>query len=135
MTEPKPHEPPEYGDPLTRPFWDAARRRELVVQRCEACGAHQLYPRPYCIACQSDAVAWVPASGRGFVYAVTTVRIPVQPTLEPPYAVALVELDEGPRLLGGVPARCAIGSRVRVAWREREDAPPLPEFLPDEQEH
>jgi hypothetical protein len=122
-----------YGDPLTAPFWEAAARGVLVVQRCRVCGHHQFYPRPYCLACQSDDVTWVAASGRGTVYSMTTVHMEVAPEFAPPYVVAIVELDEGPRLLTNVvggPGR--IGDRVRVAWREREGAPPLPVFTPED---
>jgi uncharacterized OB-fold protein len=51
----------------------------------------------------------------------TTVRIQVHPELPPPYVVALVELDEGPRLLTNVVGECAIGDRVVVRWEPRDD--------------
>jgi uncharacterized OB-fold protein len=118
-----------YGDALTGPFWDAARQHRLIIQRCGDCGAYQFYPRPFCLRCQSDRVAWADAGGTGEVYAVTTVRMNVIPELPPPYQVAIVELDEGPRLLGGISGGdCAIGDRVEVRWREREVLPPLPMF-------
>ncbi len=119
-------------DALSGPFWEAAAQRRLVVQRCADCGAHQLYARPFCLACMSDAIDWVDAAGTGTIHSATTVRIPVTPELEPPYDVALVELDEGPRvlsILGEGEAR--IGDRVHIDWRERDDAPPLPNFVPD----
>lgn len=120
-----------YGDPLTAPFWDAATRHELVIQRCQACGRHQFYPRPFCLACDSDNVIWVAAAGTGAVYALTTVRIQIAPPFEPPYIVALVELDEGPRLLATIVGSvCEISDRVRVAWQERVDGPPLAVFEP-----
>jgi uncharacterized protein len=115
---------------MTAPFWDAATRGELLIQRCPACGAFQFYPRPFCLACQAADPEWVASAGVGSVHAMTTVHLRVDPALEPPYVVAVVELDEGPRLvtnLVGEPA--AIGDRVRVAWREREGAPPLPVFV------
>lgn len=122
---------PPYGDPLSRPFWEAAARGELVLQRCSACGRHQFYARPFCLACESDGVEWVRAAGTGTVYSVTTVRIQWVPELEPPYQVAIVELDEGPRLTSGiVGGEVRIGDRVRVVWREREGLPPLPVFEP-----
>jgi uncharacterized OB-fold protein len=117
-------------DPTTARFWEAAERRELVVQRCRACGAAQLYPRPFCLGCDATDLGWERAAGTGTVYALTTVHLQVVPELEPPYVVALVELDEGPRLvanLDGGPA--AIGDRVRVTWRERDGLPPLPAFI------
>ena len=119
-----------YGDALTAPFWQAARERRLVVQACRACGAAQLYPRPFCLTCESDAVEWRDATGLGHVYSMTTVRIPIGEGFKPPYIVALVELDEGPRLVTNLLGPCAIGDRVGVAWRDRDPDPPLPVFEP-----
>ena len=117
------------GDPLTAPFWAAAASGRLLVQRCAGCGGHQLYPRPFCIGCQSDDVEWVPAAGTGTVYTMTTVHMEVGPDLEPPYVVAVVELDEGPRLLTNLLDRdLRIGDRVRVGWRPRGGLPPFPVF-------
>ena len=119
----------EYGDPLTRPFWQAAERRELVVQRCAECGGHQLYPRPYCLACDSTDLGWVPAAGLGTVYTRTVVHVHVLPDLTPPYVAAVVELDEGPRLMTTLgDSDIAIGQRVMIGWREREGLPPFPMF-------
>ena len=59
----------------------------------------------------------------------TTVRRKLLPGFDPPYIVAIVELDEGSRMLTNITSEfCRIGSRVRVAWKERDDAPPLPVF-------
>ena len=122
MTEP-------YGDPVNQPYWAACQQRRLTVQRCEDCGHHQHYGRPYCLRCQSDRVAWVEAAGTGTIYSATEVHLEVNPALTPPYWVAVVELDEGPRLTTNVVGgAAAIGARVRVAWRDREDLPPLPIF-------
>ena len=123
---------PDYGDPTTAPFWEAAARHELMVQRCDSCGHHQFYPRPFCLACGGDDLDWAEVSGKGAVYSLTVPRIPVGPGFEPPYPVALVELDEGPRMLTNiVNGEAAIGDRVRLAWKDRKGAPPLPVFEPD----
>ncbi len=122
---------PGYGDPITAPFWDAATREELLVQRCTACGHHQFYPRRFCLECSSEAVEWVRARGTGTVYSQTTVHVQIATEFEPPYVAALVELDEGPRLLTNLEGPCAIGDRVAVRWRERQGLPPLPVFTPD----
>ena len=75
---------------------------------------------------------WVEANGTGTVYSVTTVRIPVIEDLTPPYLLALVDLDEGPRLLTNIESEGAsIGDRVRIAWRSRRGLPPLPIFKPE----
>lgn len=119
-------------DALSVPFWDAARERRLVIQRCRDCGAYQFYARPFCLACESLSLTWVDAAGTGTVYSATTVRVRVRPELDPPYDVALIELDEGPRMLSIMAAGDArIGERVQVAWRDRGDDPPLPNFVPD----
>lgn len=118
-----------YGDALTIPFWEAASRHELIMQRCDDCGHYQFYPRPFCLGCDSTRVSWTPVSGKGHVYSQTTVHIKVLPDLLPPYTVVLVTLDEGPRVLGAMLSReSQIGDRVQVAWQERSDAPPLPAF-------
>ena len=127
-------EPTPYGDALTRPFWDAARRRELVMPRCEGCGAIVWYPRPYCLRCQGEALTWLRMRGTGAIHSQVVVRVPVIDGLEPPYVVALVDLDEGARLLTAIdapPDTTRIGDRVRVAWRDRGADPPLPVFIPE----
>ena len=117
----------KYGDPTTFEFWQAAERNELVIQHCAECGSYQFYPRPFCLECGSMDLTWRQVSGDGMIYSMTEVQIAVSQLLEPPYTVALVELDEGPRMLGNIldgPAQ--IGNRVKLVWQEREDAPPLP---------
>ncbi len=117
------------ADPTTEPFWQACAEGRLTVQRCAACGSHQFYPRPFCLSCEATTLEWVEAGGRGTIYSLTTVRIPVTPELPPPYLLALVDLDEGPRLLTNIEAGSAsIGDQVEVAWRQREGLPPLPVF-------
>jgi uncharacterized OB-fold protein len=119
-----------YGDPLSAPFWSAATEHRLVLQKCTACDRHQFYPRPYCLACQSD-VEWVDATGTGTVYSQTSVHVQMLPDVPPPYVVAVVELDEGPRMTARiVDGTTEIGDRVAVTWQERADAPPLPLFAP-----
>lgn len=118
-----------FGDPMTQPFWAAARERKLLIQRCDACDTHQFYPRPLCLKCGALGVRWVEAGGGGVIHSMTIVRVPVTPELTPPYVVALVELDEGPRLLSNLTGDgLAIGDRVTLRWRERGDLPPLPVF-------
>lgn len=125
---------PAHGDAITAPFWAAAERGELLVQECAACGHRQFTPRRLCLACSSADVGWLICSGRGTVHSVTVSHLEVLPGLPPPYAVAIVALDEGPHLLarltgdGALDAR--IGDPVAVAWTPREDAPPLPLFAP-----
>jgi uncharacterized OB-fold protein len=117
-------------DPTTAPFWQAALDGRLVVQRCNACGASQLYPRPLCLACESTDLGWAQAAGTGRVHSVTVNHLQVRADLEPPYAIALVELDEGPRVMTHVEGDVAIDDAVRVEWREHGDALPTLVALP-----
>lgn len=93
-----------HPSPLTEPFWAACRRRELMVQRCEACGVLAFYPRSTCPVCGSTALAWQPVSGRGSLYTFTVARRPTHRRLagRVPYVIAVVELDEGPHLTSTV---------------------------------
>lgn len=121
------------GDPTTLPFWEGAVRGEFLLQRCEACASHQFYPRPFCLSCGSDALVWTATAGLGTVYSRTVVHIEVRPGLEPPYAVLLVELDEGPRVLGRFQGPGgAIDERVRMVWLEPENNRPLWAFETEE---
>lgn len=117
-----------YGDAFNQEFWDSASRRQLRIQHCTECDHYQFYGRPFCLKCQSD-VSWVEARGTGTVYSLTTVRRQLLPEPPVPYIVAIVELDEGPRMLTNIEGEgVRIGDRVRVVWRDRQEAPPLPVF-------
>lgn len=118
------------ADPTTEPFWVACAERRLTLQRCRTCGTLQHYPRPFCLTCDGRAMDWVPASGRGTIYALTVIRLPVIPELVPPYLLALVDLEEGVRMLTNIEGTTArIGDRVTLDWRDRDDGlPPLPIF-------
>jgi uncharacterized OB-fold protein len=120
------------ADPTTEVFWQGCAQHRLLVQRCSGCGQYQFYPRPFCLSCEATTLEWVEAAGTGIIYSITTVRIPVIEDLKPPYILALVDLDEGPRLLTNIEGDAArIGDRVRIAWRNRGNLPPLPIFEPD----
>jgi len=96
----------EYRKPLPRPtpisqeYWRGAKAHQLRLQRCRQCGRHVFYPRSFCPLCLSDNLEWVTASGKGKVYSYTVVRRAVHPAFqeEVPYVLAIVELEEGPRL-------------------------------------
>jgi uncharacterized OB-fold protein len=92
---------PEEGD---REYWEAARRHELKMQRCLACGKFRFTPRPMCPYCQSFETEWAPLSGKGRVYSWVVVHPPVLPYFQDktPYPVALIELEEGVRIVSNV---------------------------------
>jgi uncharacterized protein len=88
------------ADGFSQAYWDAARAGTLLIQRCATCGRYQFYPRGHCAACFAPDPAWVPASGRGRLHTYTVVnRTPnAEFAADCPYVLAIVELDEGPRL-------------------------------------
>jgi hypothetical protein len=98
---------------LDRQFFEAAARGELLFQRCCACAHRQFYPRLLCSACGGEP-AWQTASGRGAVHTFTIVRQNAMPPFDGllPYAVAMIELEEGVRMMGNV-TDCPV-ERVKI---------------------
>src|SRR5439155_1157910 len=88
---------PDTGWEPTRPFWEGAARRELVLPRCDRCRGWVWYP-PQCRACGGDALTWTPVSGRGRVFSWTVVRHAFLPQFaaKVPFAPGLVALEEDP---------------------------------------
>jgi hypothetical protein len=89
--------------PETAPYWEAANRGELQIQRCNACARHYFYPRTACPRYGSTDVTWMTASGRGRL---DTYLINHRPAPcfedETPNAIAVVELEEGPRMIAKI---------------------------------
>jgi hypothetical protein len=131
---PKPR-PSAIPDPDTAPYLSAALENRLVVQRCDSCGQHQLYGRAICKFC-GGTVTWVDASGRGTVASWTVIRQnhsrPWREML--PYVVALVDLDEGPRLMTNIvgcdPDEVSIGMKVRARFEHISDEAAIALFEP-----
>ncbi|MBW2290997.1 MAG: OB-fold domain-containing protein [Deltaproteobacteria bacterium] len=84
----------------SRPFWEALTRHEVQIQQCSACHAWIYYPRTCCPRCLSPELQWQQISGTGTLYSFTIARRPTAPFWadELPQLIAMVELDEGPRL-------------------------------------
>jgi uncharacterized OB-fold protein len=119
--------------PETVPFWEGVAARELRLQRCDACARAVFFPRVLCPHCHSEDLSWFRAAGTGTVYSYTVVRRTWGAFADQvPYTVALIDLDEGPRMLsqivGDSPA--GIGARVEVVFTDLgvEDGPLLPCF-------
>lgn len=117
--------------PASAPFWEATRRRCLSMQKCSSCEHFVWYPRFLCPSCGCSELTWLELSGRGTVYAVSIHHRSPLPALADrvPYAVVLVDLDEGARMMSNVfgPAP-AVGDRVTVAWEALSDGRNLPIF-------
>lgn len=122
--------------PELRPFFEAARRRELVVQRCRGCGALRFPPREVCSGCLGCESEWVPVSGRGEVFSFNVMHQVYHPGFADavPYAVVVVRLAEGPKLtsnlVGVAPHDIRIGMPVRVVFEDLTDEVTLPKFAP-----
>ncbi len=104
------------GSPAMTAYSQALAAGQFRIQRCGGCGKHVFYPRVICPHCASDDLAWVEPSGLGTVYSTTVVRRSADKG--GPYNVALIDLDEGVRLMsrvdGPAPEGVRIGLRVRV---------------------
>ena len=94
---------------LTRPFWEAAKRHELVLPRCKSCDYLFFYPRSECPRCLSNQLEWMRVSGRGRLHTYTIVNQPANAAFrdDTPYVYAVVQLDEGPRMVSNV-VQCAV---------------------------
>jgi uncharacterized OB-fold protein len=126
---------PPISEPAV-PFWDATRDKQLTYQWCPSCQRHVWYPREFCPGCLGTELEWRTASGRGVVYACSTMPKPMHPGMKElvPYVVALVDLAEGPRLMtnvtGCAPEDVRVGLPVQVTWEPLEDGRHLPLFEP-----
>ena len=119
----------------TRPYWEAARRREFVIQHCEACRLWIHPPRFACPRCQTEALGWKQPSGAGQIYAYSVMHMAGVPGFpQTPYAVAVVELDEQPGLvtvgnvLGSEPSTLRVGDRVQVDFEDIGEGWVLPQW-------
>jgi uncharacterized OB-fold protein len=115
-------------------FWAFVAAGELRVKRCAACGTHRHPPRPICAVCGSTSGEWMPASGRGEVWAFTVIHPPTLPAFasRTPYGAVVVRLEEGVFLVGNVvdcpPDDLAVGMPVEVTITEVEAGLRLPLF-------
>src|ERR1700738_3094416 len=121
--------------PETQHFWDGTRAGELRLQRCNACGKVYFPPRPFCPACAARDVAVFAASGKGRLYSYVIHHRPV-PGFTPPYAIAVVELEEGPRMMTNItgcpqtPEALELDMPVEIAFEKLDDEITLPLFRP-----
>jgi len=115
-------------------FWEGAARGELLIQQCSACGSLRHPPRPMCGACGSLDWDTLRASGRGTVYSFVVYHHPPVPAFDIPYVVALIELEEGTRLVSNVVdishEEVRIGMSVEVTFSKVDQELILPLFRP-----
>ena len=121
------------------PFWRSVDGRAMQLPYCGSCRRFHFYPRPVCPECWSDGLDWRPVCGRGAVWSYTVVRFAHGAhegwKTRVPYVVALIELEEGVRMMGNVvdcpPDAVRSGMAVELAYREYEDGL-IPVFVPAE---
>lgn len=106
-------------------FWNGLRDNTLLIQQCAQCGTSRVPPRPMCGGCTSLEWEAKPASGRGVVYSYVLPKYPPMPMFSDPHIVALIELDEGVRIVSNLrdidPAEVAVGLPVEAFFETFTD--------------
>ena len=135
--------PQGYAKPLpaideeNKPFWEYAKKHELRMQKCKECGKIYYPPSSLCPNCQNwEGSEWVKLSGKGQVYSFIVARRATNPAFakEVPYVVAIIETEEGGRLISNVigckPDEVRVGLPVEVVFDDVTDEVTLPKFKP-----
>lgn len=119
---------------LTRPFWNAAAEGRLLLPRCNACGRHFFRPEVACTHCFATDWQWCEASGCGTLYSYSAVHRAPAPGFAVPFALAVVELAEGPVMFSNVvgcdAAHLRIGMALQVRFEQVAAGVWLPRFEP-----
>jgi len=137
-TEPRPARPRPAVNPDNAFWFEAAKQHRLVVQRCTSCDTLRHPPGPQCPHCQSFDWDTVEASGRGTLYSWVVAHHPRHPAFDYPLLIAVVELEEGTRLItnltGVAPEDVRIGMPLVVEWHDADPDLALPLFAPAEED-
>jgi hypothetical protein len=121
--------------PETQPFWDGCAAGELRIQRCTDCGRPYFYPRQVCPHCGSAKIEWFTASGDATLYSYAINHRPAPGFGDAPYAIAVVQLAEGPRMMTNIvgvpntPEALRLDMPLRVRFERRGEVT-LPVFGP-----
>lgn len=130
--------PVPQADGSTQPYWDSLKAHKLRIQKCNDTGKYFFYPRGMSPFTLSDNVSWEPVSGKGVVHAFTIIHQNRAAGFvdELPYVVAMVELDEGARMMTNIidvdpdPEHIKIGMPVELVYDDITDEVTLPKFRP-----
>jgi uncharacterized OB-fold protein len=121
----------------SRPYWDAAKRHEILLQKCNSCGKIQhLYRKDFCCHCWSQDLDDIVASGKGTIWTYTIMYMNYTPGFKEdvPYVTALVELEEGVQMLTGIlnceHDKLKVGLPVKVTWVDATDEVSVAFFEP-----
>lgn len=127
---------PEPVEELNRQYWQFCNQGRLCLQHCRVCGNWQHIPRYLCGKCHGEQLEWAEVSGRGRVYSWTVTRVALHPAFaaQVPYAVLLVELEEGARMLAGLKNlsidRVELDMPVEVVFERMNENVAMPFFQP-----
>ncbi len=129
---------PQPITPESRPYWEGLKQGKLMLPKCADCGHTFFYPRILCPRCQSRAITWVQASGKGRLHAFGIAHQSFNRAFKvpAPYVLAMIELEEGPRLLSNLvdvepdPKVVKCDMAVEVVFHTLTDDVTLPLFRP-----
>ena len=123
--------------PETEHYWEGTRKEELRLQECKDCGLIYFPPRPFCPECSSKSVSVIVSSGKGKLYSYVISHLPA-PGFKPPFSIAVVQLNEGPRLMSNIvqcpqtPEALLLDMPLVAIYEERSETITVPLFKPDE---
>ncbi len=130
----KPSRPLPQPTPESQEYWDGLKRHELRIQRCRDCTQYYFYPRPFCPHCHSENVEWRTVSGRGKLHTYVIAHRG-HPAFESPYVIAMVELDEGAKMMTNIvgvedptPEKLPVDAAVQIVYQDVNDTITLPAF-------
>ena len=125
--------------PEAKPYWEGLKQGKLMLPECQDCRKTHFYPRVFCPHCHSRNLKWIEASGRGKLYAFEILHRSFNPAVKTPlpYVLAMIELEEGPRMLSNLinvkpdPNVIRCDMPVKVVFTKLNDAFTLPFFQPE----
>ena len=132
-----PRKPLPVPTPETAPYWEGLKQHELRIQRCKDCNQAYFYPRPFCPKCFSWNIEWFTASGKASLHTYEIVhRAAPAFAADTPYVLAVVQLDEGPRMMTNLvevepePSKLPLDMPLEIVYEQVSDEITLPKFRP-----
>jgi len=122
----------------TRRYWEGCASHKLLLPKCRTCEEVFFFPNNFCPSCLSDDIDWIEASGKGTVHTFSIVYRPPSPPFsgDTPYVVAMIDLEEGPRMMSNVveitPEDARVDMPVEVVFEDISEGIALPKFRPVE---
>jgi uncharacterized OB-fold protein len=119
-------------------YWEKTKQHELWFRKCNSCSGVYFYPRDICPSCFSRNTTWTRSSGKGSIFTFAIVHRASIPAFrdDSPYVVAIVELEEGPKMPTNIvniepdPTKVRVGMPVEVLFEDISDEISLPKFQP-----